>query len=141
MELFLEKFLHFRKTLQFSLKLSKHVFWKFLVKQRTTRNVQFLFFRSFLLVLKNFSFWEKDAKILSLKLFGNSWGDWCIPYLLLIITLRFTCCVRKFWPNIKNSQNAMTMIVCKNFLLIFVSLLTAPIVKTVIFWLEFTPSF
>ena len=48
--------------------------------------------------------------------------------------LRFTCSERKTWSNIKNSQSIMTMIVMttivfKILLLLFMSLLTAPIVK------------
>ena len=49
--------------------------------------------------------------------------------LLLKITLRFTCDVRKICSKIKKSQNIIKIIVCKNFLLLFISLLTALIVK------------
>ena len=39
-----------------------------------------------------------------------------VPYLLLIIRLRFTWGERKIWPNVEKSQNIMTMVVaiCKN---------------------------
>ena len=86
----------------------------FHVKWRTTGKVQFLFFRSFLLVLNTFFFSEKDwvlgynsinfwdfpdtsqlPKILSLKYFENSWRNSYIPCLLLITALRFTCGERK----------------------------------------------
>ena len=30
-----------------------------------------------------------------------------MPYLLLIITLRFTCVEKKIWYSFKNSQNIM----------------------------------
>ena len=88
------------------------------------------FLNSFLLALKKFSFWEEDwalgynsmktwhllnsfyfPKILSLKLFGNWWGNSYISCLLLIIMIRFTCGERKIWQNIKKSQNIMTKIV------------------------------
>ena len=46
---------------------------------------------------------------LSLKLFGNSWGFLYIPFLLLIITLRFTCGQKKIWSNIRKSQIILTM--------------------------------
>ena len=41
------------------------------------------------------------SKILSLRLFGNSWGNSHIPCLLLIITLRFTCDEKKIGESIK----------------------------------------
>ena len=47
---------------------------------------------------------------LSLKSLGNSWGSSCIPCLLLIITIRFTCGKRKISWNNKNSQTIMTKI-------------------------------
>ena len=61
--------------------------------------------------------------------------------LLLIATLRFTCGGRKIWSTIKKSQNIMNMIVSKIFFFFYMSLLTGLIVKTIIFWLEFTISF
>ena len=42
--------------------------------------------------------------------FGNLWGNSQIPYLLLIITLRFTCREKKICSSIKMSQNIMSMI-------------------------------
>ena len=75
-----------------------------------------LFFRSFLLILTKFLFWQEDwalgyhsmkfwdfpeifyfRKILSLNPFGNSRGNSYILDLLLIIALRFTCSERKIW--------------------------------------------
>ena len=44
----------------------------------------------------------KDQK--SFKSFGNLWGKSHIPYLLLIIDLRFRLGVRKIWQSIENSQ-------------------------------------
>ena len=101
---------------------------RFHVKQRTTGKVQFVFFSSFLLVLTKFSFWEEDwalgynsmkfwdfpdisQKILSLKSFGNSWGNSYKLYLLLIVRLRFTCGESKICSTIKKSQNIMRMVV------------------------------
>ena len=51
------------------------------------------------------------SKILSFKLFGDSWGTLYIPYLLLVIALRLTCGEKKIWSNIKKCQNIMTRIV------------------------------
>ena len=72
----------------------------FHVKQRTTGNVWFLFFKRFLLVLTKFSFWQEEwvlgyhsmkfrhlpdislfPMILSYKSFDNSWGKSYIPCL------------------------------------------------------------
>ena len=53
---------------------------------------------------------------------GNSWGNTYIPRLLLIITLRFSCCERNIWKNIKNFQTITTRIIWK------LSLWTGPIV-------------
>ena len=88
----------------------------FHVKQRPTGKVQFLFFSSFWLLLKKFSFWQEDwalvynsskfwdfldfslfPKILSLASFSNLWGNSCTPCLLLIIALHFTSGERKIW--------------------------------------------
>ena len=43
-------------------------------------------------------------KILSLKLLGNLRGNSCMPCLLVIITLPFTCGERKTCSNIKKSR-------------------------------------
>ena len=100
----------------------------------------FLFFMSFFLVLKKFTFWEEDwrlgynsmkfwdfpnisqvPKVLSLQLFGNSSGNWYIFCLLLTITLRFTCGERKICSNIKKSQRIMsTIVVLKSLELFFI---------------------
>ena len=45
----------------------------------------------------------------------------CIPCLLVIITLRFTCGEGKIWSNIKKYQNIMIKCL-QNFLLFFMSL-------------------
>ena len=95
---------------------------------REIRKFQFLFFSSFLLVSRKSLFWDEDwtlgynsrefwdfpdlskfPKILSLKLFGNSY----ILSLLVIIALRFTCGESKIWEDIKMSQNIMKMTVDK----------------------------
>ena len=55
-----------------------------------------------------------------------------MPSLLLIITLRL------IFSEVSKYYDPECL---QNFLLIFVSLLTAPVVKTVIFWLSFTLSF
>ena len=49
--------------------------------------------------------------------------------LLLLIMLRFTFGEVKIYSTIKKSQNIMNMICLQNFILIFMSLLTALIVK------------
>ena len=95
------------------------------VFMRTTGKVQFLFLRRFVLVLTKFSVQEEDwalgnnsmnfrdfsgicqfPKILTLKSFGNSWGNSYIPCLLLIITLRFIMVSlvvkRKFGKTLKS---------------------------------------
>ena len=95
----------------------------FHMKWGNAGRVQFLFFKGFLLVLKKYSFgWQLGCNsikfwdfpdisyfptFLYLNLFGNSY----IPYLLLIITLRFTYGAKKIWSNIKKFQNIMTMII------------------------------
>ena len=43
--------------------------------------------------------WTKKM-ILSLKSISNSWGNFYIPYLLIIIMHRFTCGKKKIWQNI-----------------------------------------
>ena len=43
--------------------------------------------------------------------------------------LRFTYGERKNWSNIKKSENIMSNDCLENFLLLFISLLTAPVVK------------
>ena len=87
----------------------------FHVKEGTIGKIQFLFFSSFLVVLKKFSVWEKDLargynsidifmtfpNFLNLKSFGNSWGNTCISCLLLKITVRWACGTIKTWSNIK----------------------------------------
>ena len=49
--------------------------------------------------------------------------------LLLLIMLRFTYGEVKIYSTIKKSQNIMNMICLQNFILIFMSLLTALVVK------------
>ena len=94
----------------------------FHVKQLTAWKVQFLLFRSFLLVLTKFSFreeyqalscnsmkrWDfpgilKFPKIISLKSFNNSFGHFRIPRLLQIITLCYNSAqtpkgLKFLWP-------------------------------------------
>ena len=106
------------------------------------KKFNYYFSWDFCLVLTNCSFWDQDWAVilhfgtflifpnfLSLKSFSNSWGNWCIPCLLLLITLRFTCSLVVKWKfdKVLKSQNIMTRIVCSFFF--FLSLLTAPIVK------------
>ena len=54
-------------------------------------------------------------KILSVRWFGNLWGNYYIPCLSVIIPHHFTSRKRKICWNIKKSQNNMKMIVCKTF--------------------------
>ena len=49
--------------------------------------------------------------------------------LLLLIMLRFTYGEVKIYSTIKKSQNIMNMICLQNFILIFMSLLTALVIK------------
>ena len=79
-------------------------------------------------------FWDfpnhsKFLKILSLKLFDNSWRNLCIPCVLLRITLHATCGKKKIWKRIQKSQNIMSGIVWIFFFLLFISLLTASVVR------------
>ena len=53
----------------------------------------------------------------AVMLFGNCWVNSYIPCLLLIITIHFTCGDKKSSSNIKKSQNIMTRIVVKHWLL------------------------
>ena len=130
----------------------------FHVKQGTMGKVQFLSYKSFFLVLTKFLLGEEDwalgynsvmfcnfpdisfPKILSLKLFGNSWGNSHIPCLLLVIMLCFTCGERRIWSTIKKSQN-YDHDCLQNFCLLFISLLTVWIVKNSHMLAEFTFSF
>ena len=86
----------------------------FHVKQRTTEKIQFLFSRSFLLVLSKISFWEEDWALgynslkfwqsfltLNLMSFGNSWANLYLP---IISPLYFTCGERKICWCIKKSM-------------------------------------
>ena len=77
-------------------------------------------------------FWDfpdlsKFPKNLSVKSFGNSFSNSYIPCLLLIITLRFTCGEKKMVKYQKTSKYVHDCL--QNFLLRFMFLLTAPIVK------------
>ena len=76
---------------------------------------------------KQFIDLSKFLKILSLKLFGNS-CNWYIQCLYVIFADRFTCGESKIWLNIKRPQNIAKML-SANFLFVFMSLLTAAIVK------------
>ena len=55
------------------------------------------------------------SNFLSLKSYGNLWGNSYIPCLLLTITVRFSCGDTKILSNIKISQNIITRIVWKIF--------------------------
>ena len=110
--------------------------------------VQFLFFSSFLLVSTKFSFWEKDwalgynsmkfldldvswfPKILSFKSFGNSQGNSYVPRLLLVSNLNS---FHLWWKdNLVKYQKVSKYYdedCLINFLLRFMSLLTAPVFK------------
>ena len=73
-----------------------------------------------------------DSKVLRLKglmFYGESWGNVYTPCLLIIITLRFTCGENKILSDIKKSQN-IDYDFLQNFLLLFISLLTAQIVNS-----------
>ena len=56
-------------------------------------------------------FWDFSDFSLSLKSFGNSWGNSYTSCLLLIIALRFTCGERKIWWYLPNSRSTISMIV------------------------------
>ena len=60
--------------------------------------VQYLIFKSFWLALKRLPVWHEDWALgkLSLKSFGNSWGNSYIPCLLITFMLHFTCSEKKF---------------------------------------------
>ena len=69
------------------------------VKLDRTRKVWYLF-SHFLWLLPKFYLWRGDwtlgydslfPKILSLKLFGISWGNWYTKFAILDMTFRFTC--------------------------------------------------
>ena len=62
------------------------------------------------------------------KSFGNSCGNLHIPYLWVITAHRFTCGERKIWSNIRVSKYYEN-ISLQNFLLNYMSLLTAKIFK------------
>ena len=66
---------------------------------------------------------------LYLKSFGNSRDNSYMPFLLLIITFRFTCDEKKVWSNIKRVSKHDDYDCLQNFNLLFMSLITAPIVK------------
>ena len=95
----------------------------FHVKWRTATRVQYPFFKSFWLVLKECSSWQGESalvcnsskfwdvpvfslfpKIVSLMSFGNSWDNSYVPCLFIIIKLRLTCgekpqYVSKYYEN------------------------------------------
>ena len=120
----------------------------FHVKQRTIRTHWFLFPKSFLLVLTKFSLsqgiWalgyqsmkfrqlphiSRFPDILSLKLFGNSWGNSYIPGLKVKIPHRFTYGERRILENIEKSRNIIKLIPFKIFFRFYIFLLTAKLVK------------
>ena len=70
-------------------------------------------------------FWGGVATLLSLKLFGNSWGNSNITCLFLITMLCFTSGERKICSIIKCYE----LDCLQNILFLFMSLLTALIVK------------
>ena len=82
------------------------------------------------MLLAKLSFWKRDwglgyvftqiwdfrnislfPRILSLKLFGNSWGNSCTKFAILDITFRFTFGESDLYYNIAKFQNIMTKIV------------------------------
>ena len=125
----------------------------------SARQVKFNF-KSLLLVLTKLSLWQGDwalgyhymkfrqfsdiskfPNILSLKSFGNSWGNSYIPCLWILIAHRFICTERRIWQNIERSQNIVKLIVWKIFFSFFLFLLTAKLIKTISFRLQFYLSF
>ena len=116
----------------------------FHVRQCNTGKVQFLFFKSFLLVLAKVSVWEGDwelgynsmefwkfphffkfPKFENLRSFGSSWGNSYLPYLLLIMTLFSLVVNRKFCAMVSQYYDHD----CLKKFLFFLSLSTALIVK------------
>ena len=92
--------------------------------------VRYLLLRGLWVVLAKLNFWKGDwglgyvftqiwdfrnislfPKILSLKLFGNSWGNSYTKFAILDITFRFTCGESDLYYNIAKFQNIMTKIV------------------------------
>ena len=129
----------------------------FHVRQRNTGKVQFLFFRSFLLVLAKVSVWEEDwelgynsmefwefpdfskfPKFQNLRSFGSSWGNFYLPYLLLIMTLFSLVVNRKFCAMVSQYYDHDCL---KNFLFFYVFINSSNCQRAVIFWLDFTLSF
>ena len=82
---------HFRQTLGFM--------WK----KRITGRFEFLFFINILLLLTKFSSWKEELALVYNSIFDifliflNSCGNTRIPFLLLTITLYFTCGKGKIW--------------------------------------------
>ena len=118
-------------------------------KQSTTGKGLFLFFKSFLLRLTKFLFWQEGwvlgyhslkfwdfsdvfwfLKIVRRKLLADSWGNSYVPCLLLIIELRLTCSEEK--ENLLKHQKVSKCYetdCLQSFLLLLMHLLTAPNVK------------
>ena len=107
--------------------------------------LNFCFFRSFWLALKQLWFWQghwafvfdsrkfwnfpyfsQDPKIMRLKLFCNRWGNSYISFLLPIIVLRIPFGVKKTWQYQKVSKYYEKDCL-ENLDLLFIILLTAPI--------------
>ena len=94
-------------------------------------------FQEFLLVLTKVSFWEEhwalgynSMKVWGfLELFGNFWGNLCVPCSWLIITLSCTCGERKIWSNIKKISKHFDHDCLQEINLPFMSLLIARIVS------------
>ena len=111
------------------------------LKLNRTTKVWYLLLRVFWLILPKFNFWKGDRalgyvttqiwdfpniclfpNILSLKSFGNSFGNSYSKFAILVITFRFTSGWSDLYQNIVNFQNIMTKIVhfndskiCKSF--------------------------
>lgn len=93
------------------------------MKWCTTEKNQFLFLRDFLLVLTKFLFWKENwaigwmffksliffyfsqfPQIVSLNLFGTSWGNSYIPWFVLIMMFCFFCRKENLGKHQKESK-------------------------------------
>ena len=126
---------------------------EFHVKKYLTEKVQFRFFRSFLLVLTKFSFLEEDCTLgyNSMNHLGPSWyfviSYHSYSYVMrqlaysIFITNNHASLYLWWKENLIKHQKVSKHYAnycLQSFILLFISLLTAPFVKNVIFCLEFT---
>ena len=111
-------------------------------------------------MLTNFYFWQEGwtlgyhsmmltqfpdisqlAKFLSLKSFGNSWGNSCTKFVMLDIKYHFTCSDSDLSKIIKKCQNIMTKTVWKFSFGLYSSNDDSTFWKKYQFWLKNVSSF